>query len=280
MSNTFDSYQAKHEFEAARRMAFLGSLFSTVLGRTQDPISLDEAKHLLQPTGESFRGRMPIPLDRVVGTEGRYSDFDRRFLPRKGHVGARWERIAVAFRREIPLPAIHVYELGGLFFVRDGNHRVSVARSRGMAFLDGEVTALTTEIDVSDAASVDEIRAAILRYERERFLGALNAVDVLPGDSLVLTSSGGYDDVVVHITCHRTMLERAAGHRVSYHDATQSWYESVYLPLAKLIADSGVLMYAQGRTAADFYVWLVRHWDEIPHSPGAGSRFRRRFRTV
>ena len=279
MSNHFDAYEVKHEFAAARRKAFLGSLFSAVLGRTQDPMSLEEVKRLLQPTGESFQGRMPIPLDQVVGSEGRYSDFDRSFLPRKSHVSHRWERVAIAFKRDIPLPAIQVYQLGGLYFVRDGNHRVSVARVRGMKFLDADVTSLATVIDVSQAATITEVSVAILRYERERFLRALDALDVLPGDTLSLTSAGGYDDLVIHISCHRTMLERAAGHRVSYQDATRSWYDSIYTPLAGLIGDSRVLAHAEGRTAADFYVWLVRHWDEIPIALSPGSRLRRRFRT-
>lgn len=272
MSNLYDPYLAKQEFETARRKAFLSSVFSAVLGRAQDPVPLDEAKRLLQPTGESFQGRMPVPLDKIVGSEGRYSDFDRWFLPRKRHVAVRWERIAVAFKRDIPLPAIQVYQLGGLYFVRDGNHRVSVARTRKMAFLDADVTSLTTEIDVSEATTIDEIRSAILRYERERFLGALDALDVLPGDSLALTSPGGYDDLVIHITCHRTMLERAEGHRLSYQDATRSWYGEIYTPLAKLIVDSGVLAHAGARTVADFYVWLVRHWDDIPTLPGRSAR--------
>ncbi|TVQ28610.1 MAG: hypothetical protein EA382_01665 [Spirochaetaceae bacterium] len=73
------------------------------------------------------------------------------------------------------------------------------------------------------------------------------------------------------------MLEGAVGHRVSYQDATRSWYESVYSPLAKLIVDSGVLAHAEGRTVADFYVWLVRHWDEIPVAAASRPRLRRRF---
>lgn len=277
MSNAHDPYEIKHEFAAARRKAFLGSLFSVALGRSPHPVPFEEARRLLRPTGESFQGRMPVPLDKVVGSEGRYSDFDRQFLPRKEHVSMRWESIALAFKRDVPLPAIQVYQLGGLYFVRDGNHRVSVARSRGMAFLDADVTSLNTEIDVSEAATIDEIRSAIVRYERECFVRALDALDVLPGDSLSLTSAGGYEDLVVHIACHRIMLEGSAGRRVSYQEATRSWYDGIYTPLAKLIGDSGVLTHAEGRTVADFYVWLVRHWDDIPVATDPRPRLRRRF---
>jgi hypothetical protein len=38
--------------------------------------------------------------------------------------------------QDITLPSILLYEIGGVYFVRDGNHRVSVAKIKGVEFID------------------------------------------------------------------------------------------------------------------------------------------------
>lgn len=279
MSNG-DAYDLTREFHNLKRKAYLSALFSSAVGASSEMVSLDEAKSLLKPHSESFQGRRPIPVDRIVGSEGRYADFDGRFLPRRNSGAHRWVRVATAFRRDIPLPAIQVYELAGMYFVRDGNHRVSVARHVGRAFLDAEVTTLGTEIDVGEAASVEEIKAAIAAYERHQFLKEVDLLDIESGPRLTMTAPGAYDSLYVHISYHKSQLE-VGGAKVSYGDATRSWYETIFLPLAKMITDSGVLEHSEERTAADFYVWLVDHWDEIPVGgplTDRSNRLRRVFR--
>ena len=72
-----------------------------------------------------------VPLDAIVGTVDRAADFDRGFRPTSPRLRSRWERIAAAQRRGESLPPISLYRVGDLYFVRDGHHRVSVAKSLG-----------------------------------------------------------------------------------------------------------------------------------------------------
>jgi hypothetical protein len=95
------------------------------------------------PAMRRASGLHAIPVDSIVGTaeHAKTRTFDGRFRPRASSRG-RWERLWMAGRRGAPLPPISVYRLGEEHFVRDGHHRVSVARSLGMAAIDAEVTEL------------------------------------------------------------------------------------------------------------------------------------------
>ena len=117
--------EAELQFSQARRRSALASLFSFVSGRSDELISLSEAKDLRKPKVEAYRGIQTIEIDKIIGSEDRYSDFNRRFLPRRTSTRHRWSSVYKARVQDIALPAIQVYELGGYYFIRDGNHRVS-----------------------------------------------------------------------------------------------------------------------------------------------------------
>ena len=170
--------------------------------------------------------------------------------------------IVLAHARSIELPAVKLYEIGGLYFVRDGNHRVSVARARGIQYLDAEVTSLATDVPLDPRMTVEDMRRAVLEHERKLFSGALERYPAVAGSELAFSEPGGYDEVLAHIACHRETLRRAGG-STDPESAARSWYEGIYLPLARLVRDAGMLALLPGRTAADVYLWLVAHWDEM-----------------
>jgi hypothetical protein len=111
--------------------------------------SLEQALNDAPPAIRRPAGLSAIPLTSIVGTAetAKTHAFDRSFRPSSSSRG-RWERLWMAGRRGAALPPISVYRLGGEHFVRDGHHRVSVARSLGMAAIDAEVT------DLGDSAPV------------------------------------------------------------------------------------------------------------------------------
>ena len=145
MSNPSENIVAEQEFFQAKRKAFYASVIAKLKGENADLLSYEEAREILKPFGESYQGQQTIEIDKIVGSEGRYQDFDRQFLPRKYHTKNRWQSISLAHSNDVGLPAIQVYDLGGKYFIKDGNHRVSVAKSRGMQWIDAEVTKVTTK---------------------------------------------------------------------------------------------------------------------------------------
>jgi ParB-like chromosome segregation protein Spo0J len=105
--------------------------------------SLEQVLGVDAPAVRRVTGLDAIPLDSIVGTAERAKTrtFDGRFRPGSSS-RRRWEGLWMAGRRGATLPPISVYRLGDRHFVRDGHHRVSVARSLGMGAIDAEVTDL------------------------------------------------------------------------------------------------------------------------------------------
>jgi len=109
-------------------------------------LPFEEVVEALGRAGERHIGLQSIPLDSIVGTVDRSKDFDRRFRPTSTRTRPRWERIADAQRRGQDMPPILVYRISDLHFVRDGHHRVSVARAHGRTHIDAYVTEVVTKI--------------------------------------------------------------------------------------------------------------------------------------
>src|SRR5829696_8853233 len=102
-------------------------------------LSFDEAKRNLARWSQAYQGMRIVEVEKITGSVGRYRDFDRFFLPRKQSMSTRWRRVDRAYHQGVELPAVSLYKIGEAYFVRDGNHRVSVARYHGVAAIDAEV---------------------------------------------------------------------------------------------------------------------------------------------
>jgi hypothetical protein len=152
-STGFPVADAQTDFLRVRRRQFL----ARIAGRlTREPgvagraIPFDEVVATLGRTGEKCVGLQSITLRSIVGSVDRTDDFDRRFRPTSAKVRARWETLAAAQRRGDPIPPIDVYRVGDLHFVRDGHHRVSVARALGQAMIDAYVTEVRTRLSTEE----------------------------------------------------------------------------------------------------------------------------------
>jgi hypothetical protein len=102
------------------------------LGRVQATCAVRDRFHL---------GTRAVPIDRILGSEGRCKDFDAGFRPLRAHNQARWLRVAEAMYMGVPLPPVHLIQVGDVYFVRDGHHRVSVSKALGQTEMEADVTA-------------------------------------------------------------------------------------------------------------------------------------------
>ena len=130
-SNTF--LKARMAFGRARAKSLLGRLWAAIHNRPHELLAYDEVKEHLHASGPVYRGLQTVPISQIVGSVNRYRDFDRAFLPAKAHTEGRWESIGRAHFQNINLPPVKLYKIGDVYFVVDGNHRVSVAREMGQA---------------------------------------------------------------------------------------------------------------------------------------------------
>ena len=254
---------AEEDFNKARNKALFNEIQHFLSPEEASLISLNDVKQLLRPTNETYVGMKVVPIEKIVGSEGRYNDFDNHFFPKSSHLRNRWQHVDEAAIKDIILPPIKVYEISGLYFVRDGNHRVSVAKSRGTEFIDAEVVSLQSEIKLKKADSLKEIQKQIINYEKRVFYSETGFGDITDYWCLDFSSPGRYDVIYNHILTHKYYMNQNRAEEVSMEEAVKSWFYNVYFPLASIIREKYILRDFPGRTLGDLYVWTVRYWDDL-----------------
>ncbi len=157
-------YIGRRLFFKARLAALREELCARLLGRPADLLPFNMLIRALQGYE---RLRLPevqsIPLDKIVGSTGRYRDFTRHFWPRGDVNMDRWVRVDVAMAGLAGLPPIEVFQIGDVYFVSDGNHRVSVARASGFKEIEAYVTRIMAEVDLKPDDSLEEALAKVKR---------------------------------------------------------------------------------------------------------------------
>jgi hypothetical protein len=136
--------QVDADFIRAVRKAFIHRVGARLRG---DPSSsrapsFEEAASALGARNKMRLGRRIVAVEKIVGSVGRFKDFDWDFLPVRRSLEDRWKRVDRAFHLGVDLPPVVLYKLGGSYFVLDGNHRISVARYQGVRWIEAEVTQL------------------------------------------------------------------------------------------------------------------------------------------
>ena len=132
---------AEHAFTRAARASRRAALARS-LRRDRTGAELPVLRASGHPSGP--RGIREIPIDAITGTlePSRAQQFDAAFRPVRRSMRSRWERIWIAEERGTVLPPISVVPVGATYAIRDGHHRVSVARARGAIAIDGVVDAV------------------------------------------------------------------------------------------------------------------------------------------
>lgn len=130
-------------------------------------LSFEEAKSALVRSSQAYRGMRTVEVEKITGSVGRYRDFDGSFLPHKKSMSERWSRVDSAYHRGVELPAVSLYKIGEAYFVRDGNHRVSVARYHRVAAIDAEVVELRGQMRTDAAQSTKREAGSSLQVAQD-----------------------------------------------------------------------------------------------------------------
>ncbi|MEA2527622.1 MAG: hypothetical protein QOF73_4849 [Thermomicrobiales bacterium] len=261
MFDTSTRQQVNDDYFHARRRAFLRDARAMFGRRSNDLVPYHEIRRRFSPERESYRGVRPVPVDWIVGSMDRFRDFDRAFLPRQGHTAGRWKRIDSAYYEDKVLPPIQLYKIGDVYFVKDGNHRVSVARERGQAYIDAEVTEGHVRAPLYATMGPEEL---LQQAEYAEFLRRTELDRLRPDHDIRPTALGRYDEMWEHIELHRRWLEEVfEGKSVGREEAVIRWYDRVYRPIVQFARERGVTRQFPGATETDVYLWLMRRRDEL-----------------
>lgn len=129
---------AERLYNRARRGRWWATVTGRLVGRPAPLLDLSQAAGRV--VGQYDLGTQTVPLAQIRGSEGRSTDFDAAFHPLAEHSRARWVSVARARLENVALPAVDLIRLGDSYYVRDGHHRVSVARALGQHDIDARVT--------------------------------------------------------------------------------------------------------------------------------------------
>jgi hypothetical protein len=254
----FPTADAQDDFTRARRAQLLADL-GRRLRREPDDVALilpfDEVVDALGIVGETELGLRTIKLDSIVGTVDRTRDFDRRFRPTTTRVRGRWQRIAAAQRRGESFPPISVYRVGDLHFVRDGHHRVSVAKSLGREDIDAYVTEVRTRVGTGEA-----LRLADLPLKsHERLFG--ERVPLPPDWHARVQPSDPWDlgrlAEGVEAWGFRVMQERRE--YMAREEVARHWYEEDFLPVVETLRAAELVGHSEAEGDAYMRVVTARY---------------------
>lgn len=259
-------------FQQARSRVFWKEIISLLRGQPAELLSFEEIKQRLRLREESYKGLQNVPLERIVGSVGRYRDFTSEFLPKNSQMQQRWSRVYAAANSMEGIPPIELYKVDDVYFVRDGNHRVSVARQMGNKTIEAHVTELPTPIDLEPGMSKKELDAATAYAE---FLHATRLNQTRPHHtSIKLSEPRRYVDLLGHVYLHQRARQLDGYSDCTLEEAAADWYDNVYRPAVTLIRKYDILQLFPKRTEGDLYLWLVDHLSEVKAEFGNGSNIR------
>lgn len=251
-----NKFQAMEDFERAYRKGFWRQILRRLQGKSNELIDYDAVRERIPIIGQRFLGLQVVPLENIIGSLGRYRDFDRAFLPKGKWVKDRWVNVDIAHYEDITLPPVDLYKMGDIYFVKDGNHRISVAHEKGQSFIDAIVTEVQVPVLLSSDLDLEKLE---IKAEYANFLSESGFHEIFPDVDIEMTLSGEYHQILEHINTHRWYLGEQRNAEVPYREAVSSWYEKVYLPVVDEIRKHDLVSHFPDRTESDVYLWLIEY---------------------
>ncbi|MCB0195193.1 MAG: universal stress protein, partial [Anaerolineae bacterium] len=257
--------RAIRDFHRVRQKAAMQDLVAAITGKSDDLLDYNEVYEQLKGGQAIDRGLQDIPLDAIVGSVGRCTEFTRTFLPRaKGDI-RRWAEVKTAIVEQGRFRPINVYQIDQVYFVLDGNHRVSIARQEGHPTIQAYVTEIKTDVPLTPDVQPDDL---ICKARHADFLERTRLHELRPEADLSVTVPGQYRILEEQIERHRHQLSRRRQRDVTYQEAVERWYDELYRPGIQLIRRQGLLHLFPNRTETDLYAWIVQHQAELRQELG------------
>ena len=248
--------KALEDFKRARSKAAMQRFWAGVKGESLDLLQFDEISAKLHAVNKSGKVLKSVPLNKIIGSVGRTSDFDRSFLPLSDADEHRWANVKTHMISPVTkgLPPVDLYKIGEAYFVLDGNHRVSVAKQAGFEEIEAYVTEIKTKVAIDSNLTAEEL---IRKAAYADFLEATRLDEYIPGVDFTLNKISNYELLKEHISVHRYYMGLDAGNPIDEKEATLHWYDQVYLPVVAVISDSGLQWVMKDLTLTDLYLWVL-----------------------
>lgn len=243
-------------FTRAMQKAFMEDLKGFLKRKSPRLLPFEEVKDKLEIWFADDRGIQNVPMESIVGSEGRYHAFTRSFLPLQEDLRDRWKKIDQVRESGQSLPPVELYKVSNAFFVKDGHHRISVARTKGAKYIEARVYEYQCDVPLDKDTDFEKLA---IQENYHRFLKETGLNKSRCGCILQMTRFGGYSILMEHIQTHKYYLEKKVKKDIALQDAAASWFDRIYSPLAEIIRDNRIMKQFPHRTETDFYVWVFKH---------------------
>ena len=242
-------------FSRAHRKEMYHRLARVVRGSPPAPLpSFNDMRSRLHLFQQTYAGLQTIDVDKIVGTVDRSDDFDRDFLPRSPQTRERWERLERAFP-SLGFPPITADQVGDVYFVIDGNHRVALAKQKGAEFIDAEVTEIHTDIEIDEDIDFERI---IYLEQARRFMQQSGLERSRPMARIDFSRPQGFVELLDVVKAHGYDLMMEKGTVLEPHEIAADWYDRVYLPAVESIRWENLLDLESGSTEGDLFLWVLQ----------------------
>lgn len=267
MSTGFPEPDAQGDFARARRASQLAEIARRLRREPSDVgliLPFEEVVDALGRVGQHDLGLQVVALDAIVGSVDRTVEFDRGFRPTSPRLRSRWERINAAQRRGASMPPVSLYKVGDLYFVRDGHHRVSVARALGRTDIDANVTEVVTRVGAERAITLEELP---VKSHRRVFFERVPLPDNAR-EEVKLTDPWDYGRLAEAVEAWGFRTSQDRGEPVNRRETAFLWLENEYRPVVEMLRGADLIgtntdAEAYMRVSAARYRLLRTHtWDD------------------
>jgi len=263
----FPTSDAQDDFLRVRRRQVMSRL-ARRMGREPGDVDVilpyDEVVAALGYLEESYIGLQTVPLDAILGTVDRAKGFDRQFRPTTARVRARWERIANAVRRGEPMPPISLFKIGEVYFVRDGHHRVSVARALGRTEIDAYVVEVRTRVGADRTLRMDDLP----KKSHERVFHERVPLPTRARGRIAVTDAWDYGVLAEAVEAWGFRLMQDRAEFLDRPTAARLWFDEEYVPVVETLKEAhmigdGTETDAYLRVSRERYLLMRTHeWNE------------------
>jgi len=257
--NAIDRFDAERDWQNARRKVLYRDVVCLIKRCSVDLLSFEDTRAQLHLHQKNYLGLQEVPLENIRGSVGRFDDFNAAFLPRKEFLQERWQNVEVAML-EGKTPPVDLYQVGQDYYVMDGNHRVSVARQRGLDTIEAYVTKFTGDESSDEVSDVDKI---FIESERAAFLENSGNANIHEAEAIVFTCPGCYEVVTKQIEDYRQGTQQQENRPLSFEQAFAEWNQEVYAPALEAIHQNDLVSKFPDRTEADLFIWTSQNSAEL-----------------
>ena len=228
-------------------------------------LELDEVQGRLGLFQQSYVGVRPIDVAKIIGSVDKSRDFDKNFRPRTDRTRQRWDQL----KRTFPsgdFPPIQVYQVDNTYYVIDGHHRVGLARTLGIEFIDAEITELHSPFELEPDV---DIAAIIHLQQKQLFLQQSGLLHVRPGARIECCRPVGYVQLLENVQVYGYALHQARGEVLSREAVAADWYDNIYLKHIEDIESVGLDKLMPNSPISDLYLWVHQRRQSLFPDHGA-----------